>query len=446
MVGPVGREIRLTIESWWLRATLLGVVVLVAAAALVAVRSHQRARPLSHSFDSDALKAALSFSPNQSRVHSRLALAYLYDPVESDLDQAVKHLQQAVRLNPFDFNAWTMLAKGYEEAGDVEKAEKCYVKAIELAPAYFYPRWHYANFLLRRGRTEPAVAELVRLADINIDAVENIAELIWQSSEQGAEAVARLGLALNSQKANQLVCEFLIAREAFVAAIEVWTTLDWDRTVKPPLARSLVSGLIGDGEYDRAQDLWREWVKRDSPHTADELFWNGDFEHELPSRQPSAVSHESQFGLDWRIESTDQVKAGIVESERHDGKKSLLVEFVNPERVRFSGVEHHLILESATSYRLQFRYKVRDLISAGGISVEIETVADSPQRIAGREIAPGEAETEWMMASLEFETPPGVRAVVVRIVRAPSGRYYDFVKGKMWFDSFSLERMKASDK
>jgi len=48
-----------------------------------------------------------------------------------------------------------------------------------------------------------------------------------------------------------------------------------------------------------------------------------------------------------------------------------------------------------------------------------------------------------MLASVEFETPADTRAVIVRIVRKPRESYYDFVKGKIWFDAFTVEPLSV---
>jgi hypothetical protein len=52
---------------------------------------------------------------------------------------------------------------------------------------------------------------------------------------------------------------------------------------------------------------------------------------------------------------------------------------------------------------------------------------------------------DWTAVSLPFETPATDDPIVVRIVRRPVGRLYDFISGSVWFDEFAVESVSAAN-
>jgi hypothetical protein len=103
----------------------------------------------------------------------------------------------------------------------------------------------------------------------------------------------------------------------------------------------------------------------------------------------------------------------------------------------FSGVGHPLWVEPSTRYRLRFFYKAEKLPEVNGLAVRL-TDAEVPARFS-LESAPLERNTDWRSQEMDFETPAGTRLLRLQILRKPVGMIYDYISGRVWFDSFSLE-------
>jgi len=426
------KEVEVNVTSAWKR---LGVLLLLGA-ALVWVLFHLWAqvrgtRMANVVGDAEHLKTALAYDPGQAEVHTRLGFYYLYDPFLFDPPQAVQHFEAAVEIQPFDWNAWSNLGRAYEQQGDVARAERAYLFGIELAPHYFYPRWAYGNFLLRRGEIDRAFRELRRASDIHPQAIGNICDLIWQTTGGNAEVLVQFGTSLRTGSAKGAVSQCLMARAEYQRAVNVWKTLTRDDPAKIDTGRSLVSWLTGAGQWPLAYLVWQEVVREEfkasgevSP--ADLMFWNGDFDYDM------AVG-----GFDWSINSSQEVEARLDTVERYRGNQSLLLEFKQHQRVNFSGVTHDLWVEPSTRYRLRFYYKTEKVPETNGLAVVLTDV-ESLTRFSFESKQLGN-ESQWTRKEITFETPAETRILRLQIVRRPVGQIYDYIKGRVWFDSFSLE-------
>jgi hypothetical protein len=182
-------------------------------------------------------------------------------------------------------------------------------------------------------------------------------------------------------------------------------------------------------EWARAYDVWREIVRAEHPQ-ADErelAFWNAGFDYPITGR-----------GYDWRIESSDRVKAGVDETTGHTGSRSLMLEFRSREGVTYAGAFHYLPVEPSTAYVLRFFYKTENMLAKNGVLIEVAD-AESKNRLRVRSGSLSDAD-DWTEQTLPFVTSPETRAIVVTISREPVSRLYDYIAGTIWFDSFAIER------
>jgi tetratricopeptide (TPR) repeat protein len=378
--------------------------------------------------EAESLKTALACDPSQADVHTRLGFYYLYDPFLFDLPRAVHHFEAAVQLQPYDCNAWSNLGRAYEQQSDAARAERAYVIGSELAPHYFYPHWAYGNYFLRQGKIERAFGEFHRVAEIHPEAIGNICELIWQATEGNAEALARFGTSLRSGAIQGAICRCLMVRAAYPQAVDVWNTLVADDPAKSDLGRSLVSSLSKAGQGSLAQGVWRAMVSKQSGKPADLAFWNGDFEY------------DAEMGrFDWRMNSSPAVQVWLDTSERYRGNRSLLLDFKQYQEVHFGGVTHDLWVEPSTRYRLWFYYKTEKMPQINGLTVVLSE-AEAPAQFNAQSEPLGN-ESQWTRKEILFETPPETRILRLRIVREPVGKLYDYIQGRVWFDSFGLESL-----
>jgi len=377
--------------------------------------------------DIEGLQSALRCVPQEAEVHEELGTIYLLDPEAFDPERALEHFTRAVQASPFDSRLWIGLGRAYEQCGKDPQAARSYLRAIELAPQHFRPRWIYANFLLRSGQREKALVELSALAQAAQDALENISNLIWQATGEDAQALVTVAATLQPQ-ARVTISNFLLSHKRYQEGLEIWRSLPWGET-KIESARRIISSFLRAREWLMAYALWREITKAIHPEAEERelLFWNARFNYPV-----------TNVGYDWYVKSSDQVSASIDETTGLDDSRSLMLEFRKHEEVNYSGTYHYLLVEPSTAYVLRFFYKTQDMLPKNGIFVEVAD-AESKQRLRAQ-TAPLEDASDWTERTVSFSTPPETKAVVVTISRQPVSRLYDYVAGKIWFDSFALER------
>ena len=444
MVESDVREVHLHLDRPEVKVGLVVGVLVTAAATLLWIRAGHRVVVLSSALDRATLTAALEYVPDHPLVHRRLGMLSLYDPVTLDPLQAVDHFRRAARGNPFDFQSWVLLGEAFETAGQWEAAERAYRKALERAPRYFFPHWLYANFLLRQGATARALAEFEHAVEANPSAAENFSDMIWQSSPTAARDLVHFALRLRSAEAREIITGYLIACGETDEALRIWENLTGDTPGTERLTRSLVAELMRQGKGARAARVWYEGMKRKGYFVSegDERFWNGGFEYDLA---PLSESTSERSGFEWNIESTSAVKADIVESGASAGRRALKLTFLAGEQVTFAGASHSLALSPTTHYRLRFRYRTKEMAAPTGLFVEIaKGLGEDGTSLLARSLPLNPSE-DWTAVSLPFETPATDDPIVVRIVRRPVGRLYDFISGSVWFDEFAVESVSAAN-
>lgn len=439
------------------RGVRLSVGIGAALGGLLLLWGYPRAHALlvrSNSLRAADVEAALSVIPwMPSAVRAQLGVRYLYDPLTFDPQRALAHLQQAVRENPFDFRNWLHLAQGYEATGDRARADAAYRRALASAPAYFLPRWLYANFLLRHGERERAIEVFARAVRANPEAAANVAELL-----QDADAIQRLDRLANRMSVRARLCAFLLARDAFAPALALWRDLAWDEDggAKLWLARALISRGIEIGEAERAHALWRAVSERIYGRVGETPIWNGGFEQprlveKVADRPPLSLgapvgSETFDRDFEWRIAGEAGVVAEVARGEAYEGKRALRLEFVKSEGVRFSGVAQLLPLRPATLYELRFAYRA-DLRGDPRVLVEI---IEAPRGIPREDrvlfrwwMLPEAKRTEWVLVRETFQTLPTTSLALLRVRREPAASLTDFVNGRVWFDAFAIRSIEA---
>ncbi len=377
--------------------------------------------------DVEGLEEALRFIPTAPEVHEQLGMIYLLDPAHFDPPKAVAYFRQAVALSPHDVRYWMGLGRACEANGEWEQAAWAYEQAIVLAPQHFRPRWLFANFLLRSGRTEAALEHLWKLVEAAPDVVENVCDLIWHVREGDVAVLRRLAEGRPSWVAVK-VGEYLLAKGRAEDAVALWWALPrWDEAAREG-GRRLVRGLVHVRRWAEAERVWREWLRREHGQEPATAFWNGDFAYPV-----------IEGGLDWRITSSRDVAASIDEGVGYGDSRSLVLEFRGREGVRYAGVGREIVVEPATRYVLRFAYKTQGMLPSNGLYIEVADAEDARRmRVRWESLA---ASQEWALVRLEFVTTAETRAVRLVLGREPTHPLHDYIRGRVWFDAFTLVRV-----
>lgn len=126
-----------------------------AEAVRLAKRASQRCTEGSYEKAINIFKRALELMPSLHLARHDLAMAY----VEThDVENAVNHLIEVLRLNPSDAGSWVVLANLYiREKRDKETGEKFIRKALEISPANAWALNSLAALAVERGEFAKAI-------------------------------------------------------------------------------------------------------------------------------------------------------------------------------------------------------------------------------------------------------------------------------------------------
>jgi tetratricopeptide (TPR) repeat protein len=106
-------------------------------------------------------------------------------------EEAVKVLEDAVKISPDFPGLLEYMGKMYEDTGRLDRAERIYLQGVQRFPTQ--PEYHYHLGILyyQSGRVEPGIAELRRAAELNqqyFDWFSALFTALWQTGRR-AEAV-----------------------------------------------------------------------------------------------------------------------------------------------------------------------------------------------------------------------------------------------------------------
>ncbi len=371
--------------------------------------------------DPEGYRAALGTNPNDPSILHNLALLYMYDPLELDVARAQVVLERALRISPYDVTLWLDYARVMERQGLPDRAIWSCQAAIALAPSHFQPRWVYANTLLRARDSDRAYPILAELVERNGDALENVFELVWESSGRNPLTMLTFARNLHGVQERAALISFLMRRSQFDAAIAIWEDVAGSPEVFRGSGSRLMAGLLQTREWLRASRVFQEWSARSNIH---ELVWNGDMEREIAEAE-----------LDWRVLSAPGVRARQDDRMAHSGKRSLTLEFTGESRGHYAGVTHYLPVNPNSQYELSFQYKTAQLTPGGGVVVKLQDPRDSSLAWI---CDPIKASEEWSMRKIRLRTGRESHWLLLSIERMPSPGLFDYVSGQIWFDDFEL--------
>jgi protein O-mannosyl-transferase len=168
------------------RAVAVVAITAVAVACITATHSRNQ------DYESPLVMWAnvVKTSPSNPRAHTDLGKAL----AESGrIDEAIRHLQTAIRLRPSYFPAHNNLGNALAAQGKAEKAIPHFRETIRLKPDYVEAHNNLGAALAQTGRIEEAIAELRRTLELdprNVNAARNLA-LALQSPRKRAETTAQ---------------------------------------------------------------------------------------------------------------------------------------------------------------------------------------------------------------------------------------------------------------
>ncbi len=177
--------------------------------------------------------------------------------------------------------------------------------------------------------------------------------------------------------------------------------------------------LITRDRLREAKNIWKTWKGDDFS-----IITDGGFEF-----QPLNTA----FG--WHIPSNPDVIIERTTDQPYAGKVCLHLHFKGTTNIDLSNIYQIVPVEPETRYELRFTRKSRDLTTDRGVFVEIsgykcEGLSISSQPVLGA--------SPWTEEEMEFITPAGCEAVLLRVCRKESLKFDNKISGDYWLDAVEL--------
>ncbi|MGB9178924.1 MAG: hypothetical protein WCB68_06700 [Pyrinomonadaceae bacterium] len=378
----------------------------------------------------ETARSGASLAPDDPLTHFILADFEMKNLSHEQLGQAVGEYEEAVRLSPNDYRLWMSLGQAREQNGDVAGAERDLRHAVELAPAYAYPRWYLGNLLLRAGREADAFAELRRAGSAYPEMRAQVFNLAWQFYRGDAEAIARVSGDSGEERA-QLALSF-VGRGRVDEALKLWSGLSaGEKKEQRAAGAEMMKAALAAKHFRAALEIERAIAAEGVavPNVGEMM--NGGFE------ESSARNEESDYG--WQLKSANQAQVMIDSAKHHQGAHSLRIVFNARERIEFNNASQIVVVDPSTQYRLECYVRTEDLQSETTPSIVVMDGADGSV-IASSAPAPAD-QGEWQPVIINFKTSAKTEGVIVRIYRASCAETEQCpIFGTVWYDDFNLRR------
>ena len=373
-------------------------------------------------------RVAARWAPADPFVHWRLGVLLQKQFSPDNQNEAVREFEIAVQLAPNDFRFWDELGRALEAVGNSDAAERAFRRAVELAPSYYYPRWHLGNFLVRKRNREEAFNELVRAATANEALWPQVLNLAWQAYDGDVDRIAIE--ACKEPRVRILFAEYLIGVNRADDALRMWKTLSVDdRGHDAAGARRLRKRFADAKHFHSALEVHRDIEGSLNNLPVAESFSDGGFEEvvTLPVSRP--------FG--WTLGSIVQAQISISDAP-HSGLRSLQIVISATNKLDRINASQTIVVEPNMQYHLEF-YARTEKLSSASTPVVIILDATSGDAIANSTPLPS-GTNDWQKVALDFKTRNG-DGIIVTIGRLTC-TVADIcpIFGTVWYDDFNLQR------
>jgi tetratricopeptide (TPR) repeat protein len=377
-----------------------------------------------------AAEEAVRLGPSDPESHYALGIALVDAGRAAD---AVKELELAATLRPRDSEIWLKLGSAREDVGEDQGALAAFQQAIQCAPFYAQPRWHFGNLLLRMGRTAEAFGEMRGAAESDPTLLPALIDLAWGVFKGDAAAVRR-AIQPRTAEARLVLAKSFARRGKPAEAVALFREAG-DLTAEG--RRELVTELITAKDFSEAYEVWSSGRDTNSGASKDGIgtITDGGFEGEINL-------DESGFG--WQLRR-DQPGVSISRDtgQPRIGVYSLRVDWTGNSNPAAAVVSQLVLVSANTRYQLRFTVRTEEIVT-GGLPLIVVTGVSGSAPLPLASSAPLPAGTNgWQGVTLEFATGDTTRAVLISLQRqsCPSGPCPIF--GRLWLDTFTMEKLKG---
>jgi hypothetical protein len=430
--GPQAQSTRDRIASarpWVILAAHACLLVVLAFSIYFAARQGVAAWYFRKSLPQD-IEAAARWDAGNPQYPSALATLMRFYADNPNPNPIVRLCETAVRLSPHDAHYWADLGAAYDWAGRPNDALQAFERARDLFPDSPDINWSLANFYIRAGRVDEGLRTLKKVL-----------------GEGGIDEQQVFSLATHAAPDSDAVLnEVLPARAPFLLDyLNFQSTAGNIDGAKITWARLLESGqpfelhqafpyfdtLIHHKDLDAASREWAELGDRFPGQirertSAGNLVTNGDFAFEILNG-----------GFDWRVNPVQGATVSIQQADS-GSNGSLQIEFDGSRNLEYDDVLQLVRVQPRTHYQFSAQIRGRGITTDSGPRFQVFDIADMAKLFAATENLVGTF--DWSTETLNFQTSPETRLLVVRLARPASSKFDNKISGTVWIRGVSLVR------
>jgi len=416
-------------------ALVLAALVLSVLLATEAVR-FAIAGKLGESTEIPQIRRALVLDPANPKLYHQLGMQYYTSLEQTNLEDSVEDLRRATELRPEQAFYWSDLASVCEALGDGTCADRAIRRALTLSPMTPQVEWQAANYDLRTGRKDEALAGFRRLVTLDPSYAASTFAVCLKVLDDPAvisQKVVPPQIDLQLAYVNALMkggkADF--AHEVWVQAISNAPRFPF------ALARPYLERLIELGRGREAEAVWQDLLKlgvviRPASEDQDNLIFNGDFE-QVPLNA----------GFDWRYQETRYLALDLADPSAYNGHRCLRVDFVTSRNEEYEPVYEIVRVVPLHSYLLSAYVRTEGITSDAGPRLRVtDPVCPTCLEISTDGVA---GTTPWHRVSVRFSTGASTLSVKVSVWRPRSRTFPTEVTGTFWLDQVLLKATPSNE-
>ena len=386
------------------------------------------------SWDQSQLQRAASLEPSNADYWYRLGFLERWNFERGDPRRAVVFYRRATEANSYSDKSWMDLADAFEALGESDRAGEAFARAQSAHPISPEVAWRYGNFLLRRGDSPAAFAEIRRaLATDPSLTVQAVAECSKTSGD-----LPRILTAIFPGRSDYyfMALGYFLSQHQTEAALVTWEQLlGLRQTFEMANAVPLIDRLINQERVEDAVRVWQQALRATSwPHDSavgSSLVFNGGFEHPLLNG-----------AFDWREDPVSGADFSFDSNVVHSGARSLQVSFDGNANLDFQNLRQFSPVEPSHRYHFAAFLRTEGISTDSGIRFAIydafhpEVVPMLTSDLVGTH--------SWSLVETDLLTGPDTHLLAISLRRLPSWKFDRNLRGTVWVDDVSLEPASGS--
>jgi O-antigen ligase len=335
-------------------------------------------------------------------------------------------LAHALRRDPNLPGRWCDLGDSLARAGDTAGAAYCYTHALNLGPDIPPILMRAAGFYHSLHEDDHALPQFARV--MGLTATYDPVIFDWfQDQHIPLPLILTWGIDGN-QRAAQAYLSHLIDLDQMSDALEAWNWMAYHNYAGDKFMRRWLDYLMSKGKYEIAAEAWaRHLGPRRAGYLESNWIYNGDFESE-----PSGVI------FDWRIDPREGVEVSQDSSIAHMAAHSLRIQFDGRENLNFNEISQTAVVRPG-NYRFEAFLRTENITTDQGVGFHIFDPA-APSRLDVWTEAPTGTH-DWTRIERTLSVAPGTSIVQIQIVRRPSLRFDNQIRGTVWIDGVVLAKL-----